>query len=167
MSSFSLRPPVRLTGPCLRGTQGGFTLLEVLLAFVVFALSFAVVLEILSGSMRNTVRAREYTEVALIAQSVMDQVGFDIPLQAGSQMNGDEGDYRWEVRINAFAGTEQNARSLELGELTEIDLLEVECLIFWGESPRERSARFATVKAVLREGGVAGAGTAGPGRGTS
>ena len=47
----------------------GFTLLELLLAFLVFALSFATVLEILSGSLRNTVRARHYTEAALTAQS--------------------------------------------------------------------------------------------------
>ena len=52
--------------------SGGFTLLELLLAFMVFALSFATVLEILSGSMRNTVRARHFTEAALTAQSIMD-----------------------------------------------------------------------------------------------
>jgi len=134
-----------------RGPQSGFTLLEVLLAFVVFALSFAVVLEILSGSMRNTVRAREYTEVALIAQSVMDQVGLDIPLEVGGAASGEVGDYRWELDIYPFVGTAENARSVELGEMTGIELLEVECLIFWGEFPRERSTRFSTVKAVLAD----------------
>ena len=48
--------------------SGGFTLLEVLLAFVIFALSFATVLEILSGSLRSTMRARDYSEAALLAQ---------------------------------------------------------------------------------------------------
>ena len=57
--------------------SGGFTLLELLLAFVVFALGFATVLEILSGSMRNTVRARHYSEAALTAQSLMDQLGLE------------------------------------------------------------------------------------------
>jgi len=145
-----------LTGRRPPPAQGGFTLLEVLLAFVVFALSFTVVLEILSGSMRNTIRAREYTEVALIAQSVLDQVGFDIPLEADSRTAAESGDYRWEVQVYAFAGTPQNARSLELGELTGVDLLEVECVISWGESPRQHSARFTTVKAVLRERAAAG-----------
>lgn len=58
---------------CRNAGQGGFTLLEVLLAFLVFALSFAVTLEILTGSIRNTARAREYTEATLIAQSLMDR----------------------------------------------------------------------------------------------
>ena len=66
---------VRSTPPVSPAGSRGFTLLELLLAFVVFALSFATVLEILSGSMRNTVRARHYSEAALTAQSIMDQVG--------------------------------------------------------------------------------------------
>ena len=127
----------------------GFTLIEVLLAFVVFALSFTVVLEILTGSMRNTMRAKEYTEVALIAQSVIDQVGLDIPLEAGTHSDGEFGDYHWQLEINPFAGAADNSRILELGELTGIDLLEVEFVISWGTYPRERSNRFSTVKAVM------------------
>lgn len=135
----------------MRRDASGFTLLEVLLAFVVFALSFAVVLEILTGSMRNTVRAREYTEAALIAQAVIDQVGLGIPLEVGVQYEGDEGRYRWTVDIFSFAGLPSNPRSLELTELTGVDLLEVECIVSWGEFPRERSARFNTVRARLRQ----------------
>jgi len=131
--------------------SAGFTLIEVLLAFVVFALSFTVVLEILSGSMRNTVRAKEYTEVALIAQSVMDQVGLDIPLEAGTSSSGESGDYQWQLEINPFVGTADNAHSLELGELTGIELLEVEFTISWGSYPREQSNRFSTVRAVLKD----------------
>lgn len=131
--------------------SAGFTLIEVLLAFVVFALSFTVVLEILSGSMRNTVRAREYTEVALLAQSLMDQVGLDIPLEAGASSSGESGDYQWQMDINPLAGTADNARSMELAELTGIDLLEAECTITWGSYPGEHSNRFSTVRAVLKD----------------
>jgi general secretion pathway protein I len=140
--------------PLTGSAAAGFTLLEVLLAFVVFALSFAVVLEILSGSLRNTVRAREYTEAALVAQSLMDQLGFGIPLEAGAQLDGEENGYRWEIDVYPFAGLPEDPRSLELSDLTQIELLEVECLISWGQFPRERSTRFSTVRAVLanREG---------------
>jgi general secretion pathway protein I len=132
----------------------GFTLLELLLAFVVFALSFATVLEILSGSMRNTVRAREFTEAALTAQSVMDQVGLEIPLQAGIAVNGEAGDYRWEIELYDYVDTGENPYSVELAELTGIQLLQVDLLVSWGEARREQSSRFTTVKAVLanREG---------------
>jgi len=134
--------------------QHGFTLLELLLAFVVFALSFATVLEILSGSMRNTVRAREYTEAALTAQSVMDQVGLEIPLQAGTAASGETGGYRWEIELYDYVDTGENPYSVELAELTGIQLLQVDLRVSWGEPPREQDSRFSTVKAVLanREG---------------
>ena len=131
------------------GSQGGFTLLEVLLAFVVFALSFTVVLEILSGSMRNTMRAREYTEVSLIAQSVMDQLGLEIPLEAGTANSGQSGDYEWEVFIDAYDDSAENALSIQLSELTGIELLQVDLVVSWGESPREKSNSFSTVRAML------------------
>jgi len=131
--------------------QGGFTLLEVLLAFVIFALSFAVTLEILTGAIRNTSRAREHTEAALIAQSIMDQVGLDIPLRSGSSIQGEEGEYRWEVDIHPFQGEISNMRSIELVDIVGVELLEVECIISWGNMGRERSQYFSTVKAI-REG---------------
>jgi len=129
--------------------SGGFTLLELLLAFVVFALSFATVLEILSGSMRNTMKAREFTEAALTAQSVMDQVGLEIPLQAGFTSAGESGDYRWEIELFDYVDNGENLHSVELAELTGIELLQVELQVSWGEPPREQSSRFSTVKAML------------------
>jgi general secretion pathway protein I len=130
----------------------GFTLLEVLLAFVVFALSFTVILEILSGAMRNTVRAKQQTEAALITQSVMDQVGLDIPLESGSRSNGQSGDYRWDLQITNYSGGPEAAMFAEAGEMTGVELLEVELQISWGIAPREKSRTFSTVKAVRRAG---------------
>lgn len=135
-------------GPGGKATSGGFTLLELLLAFVVFAISFATVLEIMSGSMRNTVRAREYTEAALTAQSVMDQVGLEIPLEAGTSLTGESGDYRWKIDVFEYVDTGENPYSVELAELTNIDLLEVELEVSWGEPPRDQSSYFRTVKAL-------------------
>jgi general secretion pathway protein I len=132
--------------------SAGFTLLEVLLAFVAFAISFAVVLQIITGSMRNTARARDYTETALIAQSIMDQVGLDIPLESGTSASGEEGEYTWQLEIHPFSGDGGNERSIELGELTGNELLEVEFIVTWGVFPRERSRRFSTVKAVMAKG---------------
>ncbi len=141
-----------LAWPAMGGKsqQSGFTLLEVLLAFLVFALSFAVTLEILSGAIRNTTRARESTEAALIAQSLMDQVGLDIPLETGTGVTGEEGNYSWSVDIFPFTGEEENFRTLDLVDITGIDLLEVECVVSWGKGGRERSQAFNTVRAVRK-----------------
>lgn len=129
--------------------SGGFTLLELLLAFMVFALSFATVLEILSGSMRNTVRARHFTEAALTAQSIMDQVGVTIPLEAGNQVNGDSGGYRWELEVYEYGGREEEFNTVELAELTGIALLQVDLYVSWGETSRQQTRRFSTIKALM------------------
>jgi general secretion pathway protein I len=139
-----MRPGPSTPGP---GASRGFTLLELLLAFLVFALSFATVLEILSGSMRNTVRARQHTEAALTAQSVMDMVGVEIPLEPGTGMNGQSGDYSWEIFVSEYASTTGDAGSAELSELTGIDLMQVDLDVSWGEPPRDQSRRFSTLKA--------------------
>lgn len=134
-----------------RGRDHGFTLLEVLLAFVIFSISLAVVLQIISGSIRNTVHARQYTEVALIAQSVMDTVGLDIPLETGSEASGEWGQYEWLLEIYPYEGQDGGEfRSLELAELTGLELLQVDLTVQWGEPGAERSRRFTTVKATLR-----------------
>jgi general secretion pathway protein I len=136
------------------GRGRGFTLLELLLAFVVFALGFATVLEILSGSMRNTVRARHYSEAALTAQSLMDQVGLETPLQDGYTANGESGEYQWEIEIYNYANTGENTHSVELAELTGIDLLQVDLLITWGKPPREQTWHFSTVRSLLPNRGI-------------
>jgi len=141
--------PTRIT---LIKANGGFTLLEVLLAFVVFALSFTVVLEIMSGSMRNTVRAREYSEVALITQSVMDQLGVDIPLEPGTTHNGESGEYQWALYVDLYedqAAAAGAASMVELSELTGIELLQIDLVVSWGQPPREKSNSFSTIRAML------------------
>lgn len=138
-----------------RGMHGrrsrGFTLLEVLLAFVIFSISFAVVLQIVSGSIRNTMRSKQYTEVALIAQSVMDRVGLEIPLELGSESSGESGEYRWEVMIYEYQQpelTDEAYDSILLADLAGVELLQVELYILWGDPSDERSRRFSTVKSV-------------------
>jgi len=139
----------RHSSPVPKHHNSGFTLLELLLAFVVFALSFATVLEILSGSMRNTVRARHYSEAALTAQSLMDQVGLEIPLESGFAANGESGAYEWEMAIFEYSSTGENPRSVELAELTGIVLLQVDLAVSWGEPPRQQERYFSTIKAML------------------
>jgi general secretion pathway protein I len=127
----------------------GFTLLEVLLAFVIFALSFATVLEILAGSVRGTTRARDYTEVALLSQSIMDMVGIEIPLLEGSSAGEAPGGYRWQLVISTYEQESPEDRSVELAEVAGALLFWVDLDVSWGDEWRPRQAHFSTVRAVL------------------
>ncbi len=106
-------------------------------------------MEILSGSMRNTVRAREYTEATLIAQSVMDQLGLDLPVEQGASYAGESGMYQWELSIGQYNDPAENPSSVVLGEMTGIELLQVDLVISWGEPPRDKENHFSTVRAMM------------------
>ena len=140
---------MRQTG--LERKSGGFTLLEVLLAFVIFALSFAVILEILSGSMRSTTRARTYTEAALFAQSLVDMVGIDIPLEEGSMGGDAPGGYNWELSISTYQPPVAEDPILQLAEVSGTLLYWIDLEVEWGNENRPKQVHFSTVRSSLGE----------------
>jgi len=130
-------------------SQRGFTLLEVMLAFVVFALSFATVLEIMGGSMRSVRRARDDTEVALIAQSIMEQVGSEIPLEE-SVLKGMRMDrYQWQLDIYPLVANDDDKRTLELADLSGVQLFKIDLDIDWTAGKRQRDQHFSTIRSTL------------------
>ena len=135
--------------PQMPGRTGGFTLLEVLLAFVIFALSFATILEILSASMRSTERARTYSEAALLAQSLIDMVGTDIPLTQSNMEGEAPGGYSWQMTISPYEPQFDEDRTLELAELSGTVLFWVDLDLNWGSERRPQLAHFSTVRSIL------------------
>jgi len=139
-----------------RSASRGFTLLEVMLAFVVFALSFAVVLEIMAASMRNVRRASDDTQVALLAQSIIELVGTEIPLEEGEFSGLSLDRYQWRLGIHLHASSDEDERTLELAEMSGIELYRVELDIDWSAGRRQRDVHFSTIRSILannRSGG--------------
>jgi general secretion pathway protein I len=137
----------------LRRRSAGFTLLEVMLAFVIFALSFATVLEIMAASMHGVGRAKDDTEVALLAQTLMDQVGIEIPVEEGEYSGTNMDRYRWKMGVSLYdAGTETESQGMstqELADLSGIELYRVDLYVDWETGKRERSLHFSTIHSVL------------------
>ena len=132
-----------------RRTSRGFTLLEVMLAFVIFALSFATVLEIMAGSMRSVRRASDDTQVALFAQSIMDLVGTEIPVEEG-QFNGTGMDrYQWRLDIYLYDASDEAMRTQELAEMSGIELYRVDLDVNWETGRRQRDLHFSTIRSIM------------------
>lgn len=149
MKSFRLRSPGNGGYTKVRRNSRGFTLLEVMLAFVVFALSFATVLEIMAGSMRSVRRASDDTQVALFAQSIMDLVGTEIPVEDG-QYNGTGMDrYQWRLDIYLYEVGEEDIRTQELAEMSGIELYKVDLDIDWETGRRQRDLHFSTIRSIM------------------
>ena len=78
----------------------GFTLLEVLLAFVILAAASGLLLGMLSGGLGQVSRSRSDTEASLYAQSLLDGVGVLEPIAPGVREGEfDGGRYRYRLEI--------------------------------------------------------------------
>ena len=129
--------------------SGGFTLLEVLLAFVVFALAFATVLEIMAGSMRSVRRASDDTQVALFAQSIIDLVGTEYPIEEAEYSGIGLDRYQWRLGITLYAASEEDLHSQELAEMSGVELYTVDLDIDWNTGRRQRDLHFSTMRSIL------------------
>jgi general secretion pathway protein I len=84
-----------------RPTSGaGFSLLEVLVAFVILALVATALFRLISNSLRNASAADEYSRAALVAESVLAQVAGAKPLREVTASGSvDEGRYAWTASV--------------------------------------------------------------------
>jgi len=123
-----------------RHAQAGFSLLEILVAFSILALSLGVLLEIFSTALRGVALSEHYTQAALLAESRLADLGADIALESGSFSSGEEEGYRWEVSVSPYAGGD-----LEAGP-GYLEPLVVKVLVSWGELGRERRIQVETLR---------------------
>ena len=77
----------------------GFSLVEMVAAFLVFAIAMGVLMQILTTSIRNTRESSAYTMAALYAQSKLDTVGVGMPIEAGRTSGRFDDVYGWDLDI--------------------------------------------------------------------
>jgi general secretion pathway protein I len=84
--------------------QRGFTLLEVMVAFVILAAALGLLLGMLSRGLRQVGQAQAETEASLQAQSLLDTVGTIEPIEPGTSTGEfGQGRYRWRMQVSEGA----------------------------------------------------------------
>ena len=86
----------------------GFTLLEVLVALLIFALVFGVLAQIMQTGLRQSVGARALAAATLLARSELARVGIEVPLQVGRAEGETEDGMRWQTEIEAVEGPDED-----------------------------------------------------------
>src|SRR5665647_464624 len=69
--------------PASRRRLRGFTLIEMIAAFLIFAIGIGVLMQILAASMHSARQSSQYTMASLWAQSKLDTVGIGEPIEVG------------------------------------------------------------------------------------
>jgi general secretion pathway protein I len=139
-------PPVK--SATAHRASGGFTLLEVVLAFSILALGMTLAMQGATSSMRQAQQASEHTKAALHAQNLLDNAGLDAPLEPGSSRGRIEPGYQWELEVREYTPADEGLVALE-GLNAPVQLLELDLLIEWQRGAQRREARFRTLRATL------------------
>ncbi len=123
----------------------GFTLLEVLVAFVIAALALSALSEGAIGGLHAARVSGRYEEAVSRARSHLAAIGHGMPLAAGEQAGDDGGGFRWRTRIGMVASApiaRGGAAVVEGG--SRAVLYGVTVVIAWNDNGTERQVRLET-----------------------
>jgi general secretion pathway protein I len=155
--------------------QAGFSLIEMVAAFLVFAIGIGVLMQVLATSIHNTRISSDYTMAALWAQSKLDVIGVGAPIEAGSWNGHFDDNYSWQLDVHqvdptsvepppqaamntgnsiANPGMQQrmttsagNAGGLQV---QPFDIYQLDLTVYWGGryGSSQKSAHFSTLRAM-------------------
>ena len=124
-----------------RHTEGGFTLLEVLVAVAILAVALTALFQAFAGGLGGARQAEAATRAGLIARSILDRVGADLPLAEGVQRGEAADKYIWILGISPRR--EPNNPRLA----SPLRLYDVEAVVSWGSG---HSVTLSTVRSGRR-----------------
>ena len=125
--------------------QQGFTLLEILVAFTLLAAMFATIMEIIAGSSKNTLKASHNTQVALLAQSKMDELGLFEVLEEGTTSGDFDEKSSWELEISPYDVPYEGDVNQDF---SVVELMQVKLTITTRRKNRENTTEFFTLRAI-------------------
>lgn len=133
----------------------GFSLLEVLVAFALFALVGTALHGVFSGALRNAAEAEDLTRAVLIAQSRLATLGFVARLGPGTESGDVEGTkYLWVAEVRPYEpprGSEANPTGALAAPETLLGakLWEAEVTVSWpGPRATKQSVSLTTLRLV-------------------
>jgi general secretion pathway protein I len=131
-----------------RRRTAGFSLLEVLAAFVILALVATALFRLFSGSLANASAAEEWSRALLLAESQLDLAASAQPLKESTERGTDStGSIQWETRVVAYAPPDAGPDAERAAELLGTRLLRVTTEVkFPGAVKGERTLSLTTVR---------------------
>ncbi|MDD5034554.1 MAG: prepilin-type N-terminal cleavage/methylation domain-containing protein [Methylococcaceae bacterium] len=121
--------------------QGGFSLLEVLVAFSIMALTLGVLLRIFGVDTRLAALSGEHSRAVVLAESLLADAGMETPLQPG-ESNGEVDDqFQWHMTVAPFLPAGE-----PLPENLPFKTYWVELTVLWGDEQEPHTFTLGTLR---------------------
>jgi general secretion pathway protein I len=138
-SADSCRKMKKFSGIERNRKDAGFSLIEILVAFSILAISLGVLLHIFSGGLRTAIVSEEYQQALAIAQAQLARAGTDIPLAQGSLSGVEQEKFAWSMQVTLFE-LPQVKSTLDTNQLpATMQAFKVKVIVEWEEGQDNRS----------------------------
>jgi general secretion pathway protein I len=139
------RPPIRAAGASpfngVLGRKDGFTLLEVLVAFVLLATTVTVILQLFSSGIKALSLSEDYATAVVRAESKMREIADNEQLAENAwSETSPEGGYRFDITVAKTYET----RTKDL----PMKILEINITMSWKMGGKDKSLILNTMKTV-------------------
>lgn len=145
--------PVPLGTP--RRRARGFSLIEVLVAFVVLALVATALFRLYSAALANVAAAEDWTRALLVAQSQLEAAAAAQPLREASERGTDAtGRVQWETHVAPHAAADVDPELERQSEALATRMYRITVDVkFEGANGRARTLSLATIRLGARNPG--------------
>ena len=124
-----------------RFRSGGYTLIEVLVAFMILALALSVLLRIFSGGLRNVSVSSDYARAVLVAEAQLATAGVTDTLVAGDTSGDDGGKFLWTRIVRNYVPFEGYDRGT-----STVTAYQITVIVEWAHAGSTRQIDLSTVR---------------------
>ena len=127
-------------------TQGGYTLIEIIVAFAILALGLTLLLGTLSGATRQVRQAGDAGRAGLHAQSLLAEFG-ELPKPGTREGELEGGRYRWQLDVEPWNDPAPRNGPQRI-DPNAARLLRLQLQVEWGEGGPQQRVQLSSLRLV-------------------
>ena len=125
----------------------GFSLLEVIAAVLLLAITFASLMRVAGSSLNHTARSAARSGAALRARSLLDSAFVLEPIRVGRSSGKFDATYRWQLDVQPWQPPVTAAPGPQQGvTVSPLRLYRLELEVLWTSAGHDYRARFSTLR---------------------
>ncbi len=127
----------------MKSRQGGFTLLEILIALSILATAVTIIFQLFSASLRNIAVSADYVSGVIKAETKMREVLSEEDLAEEAYTESEEDGYTYNVTIK---------KTLEIKtDAIPVQMMQIDLVVTWTKGVKARTIRLRTMKMIGKQ----------------